>query len=348
MEQTCYLGCLLCVRIKTGAQMGYSVLNLIFVFSIKNLKGMIFLKNKRMLKIGICAGILGLGLSSLEIFTGGSLQVEAKEKTGQVKHKNHATYKEFSQLEKKFDARLGVYAIDTGTNRTIAYRPNERFAYASTYKALAAGVLLQQNPINKLNEVITYTKEDLVEYSPITEKHVDTGMKLGEIAEAAVRSSDNTAGNLLFNKIGGPKGYEKALRQIGDRVTMAERFETELNEATPGDIRDTSTAKTLATNLKEFTVGNALPADKRKILTDWMKGNATGDKLIRAGVPTDWEVGDKSGAGSYGTRNDIAIVWPPNRAPIIIAILSSRDEKEATYNNELIAQAAEVVTNALR
>lgn len=301
-----------------------------------------------MLKIGICVGILGISLTSLEVFKGETLQVEAKEKTGKVKHKNQATHKEFSQLEKKFDAQLGVYAIDTGTNETIAYRPNERFAFASTYKALAAGVLLQQNSIDTLNEVIKFTKEDLVDYSPITEKHIDTGMTLGEIAEAAVRYSDNTAGNILFHKIGGPKGYEKALRQMGDRVTMSDRFETELNEAIPGDIRDTSTAKAIATNLKDFTVGNALPDDKRKVLTDWMKGNATGDKLIRAGVPTDWVVGDKSGAGSYGTRNDIAIVWPPNRAPIIIAILSSKDEKEATYDNQLIKEAAEVVIDAIK
>ncbi|WP_422677910.1 class A beta-lactamase Bla1 [Bacillus paramobilis] len=309
---------------------------------------MMILKNKRMLKIGICVGILGLSISSLQAFTGGVFQVEAKEKTEPVKHNNHATYKDFSKLEKKFDARLGVYAIDTGTNQTISYRPNERFAFASTYKALAAGVLLQQNSTEKLNEVITYTKEDLVDYSPVTEKHVDTGMTLGEIAEAAVRYSDNTAGNILFHKIGEPRGYEKALRQIGDRVTMSDRFETELNEAIPGDNRDTSTAKAMATNLKDFTVGNALPDDKRSILTDWMRGNATGDKLIRAGVPTDWIVGDKSGAGSYGTRNDIAIVWPPNRAPIIIAILSSKDEKEATYDNQLIAEAAKVIVNALR
>ncbi|MEG7843232.1 class A beta-lactamase Bla1 [Bacillus mobilis] len=312
------------------------------------MKGMMILKNKRMLKIGICVGILGLSISSLQAFTGGASQVEAKEKTEPVKHNNHATYKDFSQLEKKFDARLGVYAIDTGTNQTISYRSNERFAFASTYKALAAGVLLQKNSTEKLNEVVTYTKEDLVDYSPVTEKHVDTGMTLGEIAEAAVRYSDNTAGNILFHKIGGPKGYEKALRQIGDRVTKSDRLETELNEAIPGDKRDTSTAKAIATNLKDFTVGNALPDQKRNILTDWMRGNATGDKLIRAGVPKDWIVGDKSGAGSYGTRNDIAIVWPPNRAPIIIAILSSKDEKEATYDNQLIAEAAEVVINALR
>ncbi|HHQ2458379.1 MULTISPECIES: class A beta-lactamase Bla1 [Bacillus cereus group] len=309
---------------------------------------MIVLKNKKMLKIGMCVGILGLSITSLVTFTGGALQVEAKEKTGQVKHNHQATHKEFSKLEKKFDARLGVYAIDTGTNQTISYRPNERFAFASTYKALAAGVLLQQYSTEKLNDVITYTKDDLVEYSPVTEKYVDTGMKLGEIAEAAVRYSDNTAGNILFHQIGGPKGYEKALRQMGDRVTMSDRFETELNEAIPGDIRDTSTAKAIATNLKAFTAGNVLPVHKRNILIEWMKGNATGDKLIRAGVPTDWVVADKSGAGSYGTRNDIAIVWPPNRAPIIIAILSSKDEKGATYDNQLIKEAAEVVIDAIK
>ncbi|SFK01729.1 beta-lactamase class A [Bacillus sp. 71mf] len=296
----------------------------------------------------MCVGILSLSLASITLFTSEPLQVEAKEKTEQTKHTNHATHRELVQLEKKFDARIGVYAIDTGTNRTVAYRPNERFAYASTFKALAAGAVLQQNSIDKLDEVITYTKDDLVTYSPITEKHVDTGMTLGEIAEAAICYSDNTAGNLLLKKLNGPNGFEKALRQIGDRVTMADRFEPDLNEATPGDIRDTSTPKALATNLKAFTIGNALPTDKRKILTDWMRGNTTGDQLIRAGVPKGWEVGDKSGAGSYGTRNDIAIVWPPNREPIIIAILSSRDTKDATYNNELIAQAAKITINALK
>lgn len=315
---------------------------------IKTRKGMMILKRTRILKIGMCVGILSVSLTGLLSFTDKPLQVEAQEKIKQTKHSNYGAHRAFSQLEKEFDARLGVYAIDTGTKQIIAYRPNERFAYASTYKALAVGALLQRYPIDKLNEVITYSKDDLVTYSPITEKHVDTGMKLGDIAEAAVRYSDNTAGNILFKKLDGPKGFEKALRQIGDKVTVANRFETDLNEAIPGDIRDTSTAKALATNLKAFTVGNILSTEKRKILTDWMRGNATGDQLIRAGVPKDWEVGDKSGAGSYGTRNDIAIVWPPNREPIIIAILSSRNTKDASYNNELIAKAAEVTVNALK
>lgn len=256
-----------------------------------------------------------------------------------------ATDQEFVQLERDFDARLGVYAIDTGTGRTITYRPDERFAYASTYKVLAAGAVLQQSSVD---EIITYTSDDLVTHSPITEKHVDAGMTLGEISEAAIRYSDNTAGNLLFLKLGGPESFEKALEQIGDRVTKAERFEPELNEATPGELRDTSTPRALATTLQAFTVGDVLPADKRSILTDWLRGNATGDNLIRAGAPGGWEVGDKSGAASYGTRNDIAVVWSPNRDPIVIAILSSRDKQDATYDDALIAQAAKVALDALK
>lgn len=272
------------------------------------------------------------------------------DKPGKAVTKTPASHihREFVDLESKFDARLGVYAIDTGTNRIVSYRPNERFAYASTYKALAAGALLQHYSIDKLDELVTYKSEDIVSYSPVTQLHVDTGMTLREVIEAAVRYSDNTAGNLLLEKLGGPEGFETALRQIGDNVTQVDRYETDLNSAIPGDKRDTSTPKVLATSLQAFAVSDLLPTEKRTILTDWMRGNTTGDALIRAGAPTGWEVDDKSGAGSYGTRNDIAIVWPPNRAPIVIAVLSSRDTQNATYDNTLIAEAAKVALNALK
>lgn len=254
----------------------------------------------------------------------------------------------FTQLENEFDARIGVYAIDTGSNQTIEYRPEERFAFASTYKALAAAILLQQNSLEELQEVITYTEDDLVTYSPITEKHVDTGMTLLELSEAAVRFSDNTAGNLLYEALGGPKGFEQALREIGDNVTKADRFEPDLNNFTPEDTRDTSTPRALATSLQAFAVSDLLTDDKQELFTDWLKGNATGDTLIRAGAPEGWEVGDKSGAGGYGTRNDVAIVWPPNREPIVIAILSRHNTEDAEYDDTLISQAAEIALNAIK
>ncbi|HZH59043.1 MAG TPA: class A beta-lactamase [Metabacillus sp.] len=254
--------------------------------------------------------------------------------------------KDFSKLEEKFDAKLGVYALDTGTNETISYRPDERFAYASTSKALAVGVLLQQKSIEDLNEKVTYSREELVTYSPITEQHVDTGMTLRELSDASLRYSDNTAANLIFEQIGGPEEFKHALRQIGDDVTNPERIEPELNDVNPGETHDTSTPKALATSLKTFALEDTLPPEKRELLIDWMKRNTTGDALIRAGVPNGWEVADKTGAASYGTRNDIAIIWPPDEDPIVLAILSNRDEKNATYDDELIAAATKVVVSS--
>ncbi|KKB35259.1 Beta-lactamase class A [Bacillus thermotolerans] len=274
-----------------------------------------------------------------------SANVLSKEENEEEQTAN--TNERFIQLEKEFDAQIGVYAIDTGTDQTIEYRPEERFAFASTYKALAAAILLKQNSLEELEKVITYTEDELVPYSPVTEKHVDTGMTLLELGEAAVRFSDNTAGNLLFEAVGGPQGFEQALRQIGDDVTEADRLEPDLNKFTPGDTRDTSTPRALATSLQVFAVGGLLSGDKRELFTDWLKGNATGDPLIRAGAPEGWEVGDKSGAGSYGTRNDIAVVWPPNRKPIVMAVLSRHHTEDAAYDDELIAQAAKITLNAL-
>ncbi|MBE1488267.1 class A beta-lactamase [Plantactinospora soyae] len=251
--------------------------------------------------------------------------------------------REFRRLEERFDARLGIYAIDTGTGRIVGYRAEERFAYASTYKALAAAEVLDETRDAELDRVVRYSVEDLVTYSPITEQHVAVGMTLRALADAAVRYSDNTAGNLLLRHLGGPQRFEEELRGIGDRVTDAARYETELNEATPGDRRDTSTPRALVGDLRAYAVGDALEPADRGILNGWLRGNTTGGALIRAGVPDGWVVGDKTGAGGYGTRNDIAVVWPPDRAPIVLAVLSSRSEKDAGYDDALIAQATEVV-----
>ncbi|MET9643502.1 class A beta-lactamase [Streptomyces syringium] len=256
--------------------------------------------------------------------------------------------REFKGLERKFDARLGVYAIDTGTGREVAYNDGERFAHASTFKALAAGAVLRKYSLSGLDRVVKYSKDDLVDYSPVTEKHVDTGMSLGELCDAAVRYSDNTAGNLLFDALGGPKGLDAALEEMGDHETRMERREPELNRWAPGGTQDTSTPRALAKDLRAYVLGDALGKGEKARLTKWLQTNTTGNELIRAGVPKGWVVGDKTGAGQgYGTRNDIAVVWPPNAAPIVMAIMSNRTKEDASCDNKLIAEAASVVTDNL-
>ncbi|PFS58031.1 class A beta-lactamase [Bacillus cereus] len=269
------------------------------------------------------------------------------KQTNPIKQENTGN-DSFAKLEKEYNAKLGIYALDTGTNQTVAYHANDRFAFASTSKSLAAGALLRQNSIEALDERITYKREDLSNYNPITEKHLDTGMTLKELADASVRYSDSTAHNLILKKLGGPSAFEKILREIGDTVTNSERFEPELNEVNPGETHDTSTPEAIAKTLQSFTLGTVLPSEKRELLVGWMKRNTTGDKLIRAGVPKGWEVADKTGAGSYGTRNDIAIIWPPNKKPIVLAILSNHDKEDAEYDDKLIADTTKVVLDTLK
>lgn len=257
----------------------------------------------------------------------------------------------FTALEQEFDARLGVQAVETGTGDTVQHRPDERFAFASTVKALAAAAVLQTHSIEALDVVIHYTADDLVAYSPITEQHVDTGMPLREIATAAVQHSDNTAGNLLFAQLGGPAELTAILRGVGDDTISVDRIEPDLNEATPGDPRDTSTPRALTATLSRYVLGDALAQQQRALLNDWLRGNTTGGALIRAAAPGGWTVGDKTGAASYGTRNDIAILWPPasgrRSAPVALSILSSRSAQDASYDDALIARAAAVALDAL-
>ncbi|MCM2416868.1 class A beta-lactamase [Streptomyces sp. RKAG293] len=255
---------------------------------------------------------------------------------------------DLQRLERTYGARLGVYAVNTGNGRELAYRDTERFAYASTFKAFAAAAVLRKYSLAGMDKVIKYSHDDLLDHSPVTARHTGTGMTLRELCDAAVRYSDNTAANLLFDALGGPKGLAAALAQAGDTATRVERREPDLNEWTPGATRDTTTPRAWAGNLRAYVLENALGNDERAQLTKWLRTNTTGDELIRAGIPKGWTVGDKTGGGGvYAVRNDIAVVWPPNAAPIVMAIMTNRGTKNAPYDNKLLAEAASVIARKL-
>nr|WP_241561214.1 class A beta-lactamase [Streptomyces orinoci] len=253
----------------------------------------------------------------------------------------------FKGLEQRFGARLGLYALDTGTGREVTYRADERFAHASTFKALATGALLRHASDADLEQVVNYGPRDLQKWAPVTAKHTGTGMRLRELADAAMRYSDNTAANLILDRLGGPSGLQRQLFELGDSTTNINRPEPDLNEATPGDPRDTSTPRALAADLRRFVLGDALSPGRRRLLTDWLMGNTTGGPYIRAGVPAGWKVGDKTGNGGYGTRNDIAVAWPPSGRPVVIVILSDRAKANASSDDSLIADATKAAVSSL-
>jgi beta-lactamase class A len=250
-------------------------------------------------------------------------------------------------LEREYDARLGVYALATDTGATLAYRANTRFAFCSTFKTLAAAAVLDRNPLSHLDKVVTFTRADVNSISPITENHVATGMTIRQLCDAAIRHSDGTAGNLLMRDIGGPAKLTAYLRGIGDAVSRMDQFEPELNSDRPGDPRDTTTPRAIAGAYQSLVLGDALPAEKRALVKDWLERSTTGAKRIRAGLPKGWTVAHKTGTGNYGRANDIAIVWPPKTAPLVLAIMSDRSGFGAQPKEELIREAAAYVAATL-
>jgi beta-lactamase class A len=217
-----------------------------------------------------------------------------------------------ARIESEIGGRLGVAVLGGAT--PVGHRMDERFPLGSTYKLLAAGAALARVDAgqDRLDRQIGFTRAQVVTYSPTTAEHADgPGLTLDAICEAAMILSDNTAGNLLFDLLGGPAGLTAWLRGIGDSVTRLDRMETALNEATPGDPRDTTSPAAMLADLRALLLGDVLSASSRTRLTGWLKANRTGDARLRARLPPGWQAGEKTGTASHGTSNDVGLLWPP-------------------------------------
>lgn len=244
-------------------------------------------------------------------------------------------------LEKESGARLGVALLDTANGRQHGLRTGERFPMCSTFKFLAAAFVLRRVDLGqeKLDRRIAFAASDLVTYSPVTEKHVNTGMTVAELCDAAITVSDNTAANLLLASFGGPAGLTAFMRSLGDSHTRLDRIEGALNEARPGDPRDTTTPLAMLQALQKLVLGDALSPASREQLKQWLLATRTSDKKLRALMPPLWLVGDKTGSGGYGSNNDVGILWPPGRPPIIVAIYLTESTQSAEKRDAVVARA---------
>ena len=252
-------------------------------------------------------------------------------------------------LEQRFAGRLGVCVVDTGSGAQVSHRPDERFLLCSTGKVLTVSAVqrLAATQPGLLDRLLRYDASAVLEYAPVTSQHVRDGMTVAQLCDAAITVSDNTAANLLVALLGGPPAVTAFARSLGDGVTRVDRIEPELNVTSPGDERDTSTPAQMAADLRSLLLGTSLPAAGRDRLTNWMHSNTTGAKGIRAGVPANWTVGDKTGSGAQGERNDVAVAWPPGRAPVIISIYTAPEDPASPGNQTVIAEAARIATSAL-
>jgi beta-lactamase class A len=250
-------------------------------------------------------------------------------------------------LETERGGRLGVAVVDTKNGQQGGYRTEERFPICSTFKLLAVAALLTRvdRGNEQLERRIRFEMADLVVNSPVTKNRAGgDGMTLAEICEAAMTFSDNTAGNLLLAALGGPEGLTAYARSLGDSVTRLDRIEPDLNEAVPGDPRDTTSPSAMLSNIRTLVAGNTLASASKERLIGWLAGNKTGDARLRGGLPRDWRVGDKTGAGERGTTNDVAVIWPaPGRPPLFVSVYLTGSSPDGEHRNATVRSVGAVI-----
>jgi len=253
---------------------------------------------------------------------------------------------QLSTIERQSGGRLGVSILDTGNGLSYGHRAEERFPLASTFKFLAAAFVLHRVDAGqeKLERTMAVKASDLVEYSPATQPRVGSApMSMAELCEAAVTLSDNTAGNLMLASFGGPAALTAYVRSLGDPISRLDRTEPTLNEATPGDVRDTTTPQAMTATMHKLVLGSALSEPSRKQLRQWLLDNKTGDTRLRALLPSGWRVGDKTGSAAHGTTNDIGVIWPPGRAPFVVAAYLTETTRPMEQRNATLAQVGQLL-----
>ena len=251
-----------------------------------------------------------------------------------------------ARIERESGGRLGVAVFDSHTGAAFAYRGREAFPMCSTFKFLAAALVLTRcdRGQESLGREIAVLASDLVPYAPVTQPRVGGApMTVAELCEAAVTLSDNVAANLLLKSFGGPEAVTAFARSLGDEATRLDRIEPQLNEALAGDPRDTTTPHAMLQTMQKIVLGEALSGPSRERITAWLVANKTGDKKLRAGLPAHWRVGDKTGAGGFGTNNDIAVVWPPGRAPLLVTAYLMGTQADQKIRDQTLAEVGRLV-----
>ena len=287
-----------------------------------------------------------LSLSRRQVLAGTLLMVPASAsfKASAIAQSNGNAGARLAKLEAR-GGRLGVAIHNLATGAVAGNRADERFLMASTFKTLLAACILARvdRGEEQLDRRVTFSRSDLVPWSPVTEVNVDAGMTIGDLCSATVTTSDNTAANLLLASFGGPQALTAFAREIGDEVTRFDRTEPTLNEHDgPGDIRDTTTPAATLENLRTLFLGDALSPQGRSQLTAWHVANTTGDARLRAGFPRTWRTADKTGTNRSGTSNDIGITWPPDRAPILVTVYCEMPGISGKERDAVIAEVGRI------
>jgi len=251
-------------------------------------------------------------------------------------------------VERTSGGRCGLALLDTATGQRFSVRGNERFPMCSTFKLALTAQLLHtaEQGRTTLTTAIPITAADMVPHAPFTQPRIGKSATLLDLAAAAMVTSDNPATNLILRHLGGPPAFTAWLRTQGDKVTRLDRVEPMMSEGLPGDKRDTTSPSAMLALAHKLLFGPTLSAGQRQMLIGWMHASETGNDMVRAGLPTGWKEGNKTGSGDRGIRNTISLITPPGRPPILLTIYIAEAERDIAARNRHHAALARALVQS--
>jgi len=254
--------------------------------------------------------------------------------------------RQLQALERRHGGRLGVALMNGASGAVVSHRGNERFLFNSTGKFFIAAAVLAKvdRQETTLDHRLTVSESDLVGWTPVTGKRPgEPGMTVAELCQAAVAWSDNAASNVLVRFVGGPEAVTAFLRSMGDETTRLDRYEPDLNEHDhEGDERDTTTPLAMMKTVKRLLLEDVLSASSRHQLASWMIEGKTGGARLRAGMPSSWLVGEKTGTNGVGNASDIGVAWPGDRGAVIAVAYTFLPDASKAQRDEVIAAIGEL------
>jgi beta-lactamase class A len=223
--------------------------------------------------------------------------------------------------------QIGISILDMD-NKMISINGDQRFPLDSTVKAIACANVLSKVDAKKLtlNDSKTITQKDLVTYSPVVKDYVNKKLTLKEACQITTAYSDNTAANIAISAGGGPKGLTSFMRSIGDEITRSDRYEPDL---------------VINPSMKKLLTGKVLSKDSKEQLKQWMMGNKVADNMLRAALPKEWKIADRTGASDYGIRGITSMVWSETHAPVFISIYVRKSETSLDERSAVIKLLSE-------
>ena len=255
-----------------------------------------------------------------------------------------------SDLEARHGGRLGVAALDVGSQRRVSWRGQERFPFCSTFKAFLAAATLGrvQREEERLDRAVPVTRADMIPHAPVTEKAIGRTLTIRELMQAAVEVSDNPAANILIREMGGIAVWRSWWPTFGDTTTLISRLEPDLNTALPNDPRDTCLPDQTVANIRELAFSDRLTPAHDQLIQSWLIASPTGPNRLKAGAPQGWTVAHKTGTGANGTANDVGMAIPLSGAPVLLtAYFTGATEATDDQRDAVIAEATRRVFKAL-